>query len=80
KPALVDLPSVDTTAIHGNLIYANTTNGPATVNLETPETEPQVWANYRTEDPAPVLVTNDAVYVVATQLESTTVYRADRQR
>jgi len=80
EPALVDLPSVDTTAIHENLIYANTTNGPATVDLETPETEPQVWANYRTDDPAPVLVTNDAVYVVATQLESTTVYRADRQR
>lgn len=78
EPALVDLPSIDTTAIHGTTVYANTTNGgPATLNLEAPEAEPQTWANYRTEDPAPVLVTDDAVYVVATQLESTTVYRSN---
>lgn len=77
EPALVDLPSIDTTAIHGMTVYANTTNGPATLDLAHPETEPQTWANYRTEDPAPVLVTDDAVYVVATQLESTTVYRSN---
>lgn len=75
--ALVDLPSVDLSAIHGNLIYANTNNGPATLNLAAPEAEPQSWANYRAEDPAPVLVTDDAVYVVATQLENTTVYRSN---
>lgn len=76
--ALVDLPSADLSAIHGNLIYANTTNGPATMNLAAPEAEPQPWANYRAEDPAPALVTDDAVYVVATQLENTTVYRSNK--
>lgn len=75
---LVDLPSADLSAIHGNLIYANTNNGSATLNLAAPEAEPQSWANYRAEDPAPVLVTDDAVYVVATQLENTTVYRSNK--
>lgn len=76
--ALVDLPSADLSAIHGTLIYANTNNGPATLNLAAPEAELQPWANYRTEDPAPVLVTDDAVYVVATQLENTTIYRSNK--
>lgn len=78
--ALVDLPSADLTAIHGNTVYANTNNGPVTLDLGKPEAEPQTWANYRAEDPAPVLVTDDAVYLVATQLENTTVYRSNREQ
>lgn len=78
EPSVVNLPSADSTAIHGMTVYVNTTNGPATLDLAHPETEPQTWANYRAEDPAPVLVTDEAVYVVATQLETTTVYRANR--
>lgn len=76
--ALVDLRTADLSAIHGNLIYANTNSGPATMNIAAPEAEPKSWANYRAEDPAPVLVTDDAVYVVATQLENTTVYRSNK--
>lgn len=76
--ALIDLPSADLTAIHGTTVYANTNNGPVTLDLAKPDAEPQTWANYRTEDPAPVLVTDDAVYVVATQLEHTTIYRSNK--
>lgn len=76
--ALIDLPSADLTAIHGTTVYANTNNGPATLNLAAPEAESESWANYRAEDPAPVLVTDDAVYLVATQLENTTVYRSNK--
>ncbi len=76
--ALVDLPSADLSAIHGTTVYANTNNGPVTLDLTKPDAEPQSWANYRSEDPAPVLVTDDAVYVVATQLEHTTIYRSNK--
>ena len=76
--ALIDLPSADLTAIHGTTVYANTNNGPVTLDLAKPDAEPQTWANYRTEDPAPALVTDDAVYLVATQLENTTVYRSNK--
>lgn len=78
QAALIDLPAADLSAIHGNLIYANTSNGPVTLDLASPEAEPQSWANYRAEDPAPALVTDDAVYVVATQLENTSVYRSNK--
>ncbi|WP_349931856.1 hypothetical protein ABNP34_16530 (plasmid) [Glutamicibacter mishrai] len=78
KSALADLPSADLTAIHSTTVYANTNNGPVTMDLGNPEAEPKTWPNYRTEDPAPVLVTDDAVYLVATQLENTTVYRSNK--
>ncbi|MGP5383921.1 hypothetical protein ACTXL8_17345, partial [Glutamicibacter arilaitensis] len=80
QAALIDLPTADLSAIHGNLIYANSNNGPVTLDLGNPEAEPKTWANYRAEDPAPALVTDDAVYLVATQLESTTVYRSNREQ
>lgn len=76
--ALTDLKSASITSIHGTTIYANTNNGPVTMDLAYPEAEMQIWDNYRTEDPAPELVTNDAIYLVATQLESTVVYRSNR--
>ncbi|MGP5666624.1 hypothetical protein ACTXPK_17125, partial [Glutamicibacter arilaitensis] len=78
QAALIDLPAADLSAIHGNLIYANSNNGPVTLDLGNTEAEPKTWANYRVEDPAPALVTDDAVYVVATQLENTTVYRSNK--
>lgn len=80
QAALIDLPTADLSAIHGNLIYANSNNGPVTLDLGNPEAEPKTWANYRAEDPAPALVTDDAVYLVATQLENTTVYRSNREQ
>ncbi|MGO2777385.1 hypothetical protein ACTXM3_13255 [Glutamicibacter arilaitensis] len=80
QAALIDLPAADLSAIHGNLIYANSSNGPVTLDLGNPEAEPQSWANYRAEDPAPALVTDDAVYLVATQLDNTTVYRSNREQ
>ncbi|MGL3808125.1 hypothetical protein ACSYDW_18765 [Paeniglutamicibacter sp. R2-26] len=79
-PSLVDLKSASITSIHGTTLYANTTNGPVTMDLAHPEAEMQTWDNYRTEDPAPELVTDDAVYLVATQLENTVVYRSNRTR
>ncbi|MFK0085410.1 hypothetical protein [Glutamicibacter sp. NPDC090743] len=78
QAALIDLPAADLAAIHGTLIYANSNNGPVTLDLGSSEAEPKTWANYRAEDPAPALVTDDAVYVVATQLENTTVYRSNK--
>lgn len=80
KGSFVDLKSASLTAVHGNTVYANTNNGPVTLDLAKPEAEMSTWENYRTEDPAPALVTDEAVYLVATQLEETTVYRADRIR
>lgn len=76
--ALVDLKSASITSVHGNTIYANTNSGPVTMDLTAPEAQMQKWNNYRAQDPAPELVTNDAVYLVATQLENTIVYRSDR--
>lgn len=80
KGSFVDLKSASLTAVHGNTVYANTNNGPVTLDLAKPEAEMSTWENYRTEDPAPALVTDEAIYLVATQLEETTVYRADRLR
>ncbi|MFF5794545.1 hypothetical protein ACFY5D_21085 [Paeniglutamicibacter sp. NPDC012692] len=76
--ALTDLKSASITSIHGTTVYANTNNGPVTMDLTHPEAEMMTWDNYRTEDPAPELVTNDAIYLVATQLENTVVYRSNR--
>ena len=80
KGSFVDLKSASLTAVHGNTVYANTNNGPVTLDLAKPEAEMSTWENYRKEDPAPALVTDEAIYLVATQLEETTVYRADRLR
>lgn len=77
-PELIDLKSASITSIHGTTIYANTNNGPVTMDLTHPEAEMQQWDHYRVQDPAPELVTNDAVYLVATQLENTIVYRSNR--
>lgn len=76
--ALTDLKSASITSIHGTTVYANTNSGPVTMDLTAPEAEMKKWDNYRSEDPAPELVTNDAVYLVATQLENTIVYRSNR--
>ena len=76
--ALTDLKSASITSIHGTTVYANTNNGPVTMDLAYPEAEMMTWDNYRSQDPAPELVTNDAVYLVATQLENTVVYRSNR--
>jgi len=78
QAALIDLPTTDLSAIHGNLIYANSNNGPVILDMGNPEAEPKTWTNYRAEDPAPALVTDDAVYLVASQLENTTVYRSNK--
>ena len=76
--ALTDLKSASITSIHGTTVYANTNSGPVTMDLNYPDAEMQTWNNYRSQDPAPELVTNDAVYLVATQLENTVVYRSNR--
>lgn len=78
KGSFVDLKSASLTAVHGNTVYANTNNGPVTLDLAKPEAEMSTWENYRKEDPAPALVTDEAIYLVATQLEETTVYRSNR--
>ncbi|MDO2934195.1 hypothetical protein Q2T94_07780 [Paeniglutamicibacter sulfureus] len=78
NPAVVDLKSFTPTAVRGPVVYANTNNGPVTMDLTGSAPEPETWESYSPRDPAPALVTPDAVYLVATQLERTVVYRSDR--
>jgi hypothetical protein len=78
NPSVVDLKSATPTALRGSVVYANTNSGPVTMDLTHSTPEPEPWESYSAQDPAPSLVTHDAVYLVATQLENTVVYRSDR--
>lgn len=80
NPVLIDLGSTRATALHGTTVFANSGTGPITLDLNQQNPAPVSWEPYGPEDQSPLLVTDDAAYLIATQLERSVLYRSDRQR
>lgn len=82
-PSVHTLPDRFTPAsLHGGTVYGTTNEGPATVNIEGDtkrQAEAKPWNSYSDDDAAPNVVTDDAAYVVGTQLGKSTIYRTDRK-
>lgn len=79
EPSITELPRGFTaTAVHGTTVFGTTNDGPATVDLTHEDPEPELWASYTDDDPAPWAVTDEAAYIIATQLDASTIYRVDR--
>ena len=80
SPSATTLPAGFTpTTLHGGIVYGTTSDGPGTVTVGQPAPEPKLWPAYTDADPAPAIVTDDAIYLVATQLEQSKIYRLDRK-
>ncbi|GAA1163171.1 hypothetical protein [Nesterenkonia sandarakina] len=75
-PSLNEIPAIQDPVIFGNTLYGNTTDGPTLVNLGRPDDGAQPYATFTDEDTAPLVVADDAVYVVAPRLDQTILYRA----
>lgn len=65
-------------SLHGRTIYGTTSDGPATLNVNRADSAPTPWNAYTNEDQAPAVITDDAAYIVGTQLEQSTLYRVNR--
>ena len=78
-PAIKTLESFTATSIHNGIAYGETSEGPASINLQTLNA-PTRWITYTADDPAPDLVTDDAAYIVAPMLDQTVLYRAERSK
>ncbi|PRZ11604.1 hypothetical protein [Nesterenkonia sandarakina] len=75
-PSLNEIPAIQDPVIFGNTLYGNTTDGPALVDLGRPDDGAQPYATFTDEDTAPLIVADDAAYVVAPRLDQTILYRA----
>lgn len=75
--AIHQIESMETSAVHDHTAYGTRQNsGPITLDLSDEEADPEPWESYNLDDPAPDLVTDDAIYVIAPQLEQTILYQA----
>lgn len=80
KPMLQELPSgFKPSAVHDKAVYGTTSKGPAVVPLKEGELEVQPWPYFQRTDPAPFAVTDTAAFLIATQLETSSIYRVDRK-
>lgn len=77
-PALVELDGFDATAIDGRRLYGTEDRAPVTATVTGDGLEIEEYPLYSPEDPSPVLVTDEAAYVVHTRVDQTYLYRADR--
>lgn len=77
-PALVELETFETTAIKGHRLHGTADQEPATVTVTADGLNLEDYPLYSPEDPSPVLVTDEAAYVVHTRVDQTYLYRADR--
>lgn len=75
-PSLNEIPAIQDPVIFGNTLYGNTTDGPALVDLGRPQEGAQPYATFTDDDPAPLIVADDAAYVIAPRLDQTILYRA----
>lgn len=77
-PALVGLDGFDATAIEGHRIHGTEDRTPVTATVTGEGLDVEDYPLYSPEDPSPVLVTDEAAYVVHTRVDQTYLYRADR--
>lgn len=75
-PSLNEIPALNDPVIHESTLYGNTSDGPAVVNLGSPDEGAETYATFNDSDPAPVIVADDAAYVIAPRLDETILYRA----
>src|SRR5699024_9677889 len=75
--AIHEIEGVEISALHDDIAYGTDQNsGPVSLDITDEEATPEVWDSYNIEDPAPDLVTDDAAYVIAPQLDQTILYKA----
>ena len=77
-PAVVDLDGLDVTAVDGRQLYGSRDRTAVTATVTGDETSVEDYPLYSPDDPSPVLVSDDAAYVVHTTVDETYLYRADR--
>ena len=77
-PALVELERFETTAIEAHRLHGTDDRTPVTATVTGDGLEIEDYPLYSPEDPSPVLVTDEAAYVVHTRVDQTYLYRADR--
>lgn len=75
-PSLNQIPALEDPVIEANTLYGNTSDGPALVELGGPQDGAQPYATFTEHDTAPVIVAEDAAYVIAPRLDQTILYRA----
>lgn len=75
--AIHSIEGLEISAVHDNTAYGvHRESGPVSLDLTDAEADPEPWESYNPDDPAPDLVTDDAAYVIAPQLDRTILYQA----
>lgn len=75
-PSLNEIPALEDPVLTANTLYGNTTDGPAQVDLGRPQDGAETYPTFTDDDTAPLIVADDAAYVVAPRLDETILYRA----
>jgi hypothetical protein len=78
-PHAVDIADITPSAIHGRTIFGTTREGPAMLEPEGKNTI-NLYTSLTTKDPAPTVVTDDALYIAVTQVDTTKLYRSARHK
>lgn len=75
-PVIEPVEGMEISAVHSGMAYGKgQSSGPVRLAIGSEEA-PEPWDTYRSDDPAPDLVTDDAAYVIAPQLDETILYQA----
>lgn len=75
--AIHEIEGVEISTVHDGIAYGtDQTSGPVSLEITDAEASPEMWESYNVDDPAPDLVTDDAAYVIAPQLDQTILYKA----
>ncbi|GAA1150490.1 hypothetical protein [Nesterenkonia lutea] len=75
-PSLNEVPVLEDPVLAGNTLYGNTTDGPAQVDFGRSQDGAETYPTFTDDDTAPLIVADDAAYVVAPRLDETILYRA----
>ena len=78
NPDILDLDGFEPSAIYGHDIYGTQDRIPATATVTGDELTVDQYPLFSPDDPSPVLVTDDAAYIVHTTVDQTYLYRASR--
>src|SRR5699024_1330328 len=75
--AIHEIEGLEISAVHDDSVFGMyQTSGPVSLDITDEEADPEPWDSYNPDDPAPALVTDDAAYVIAPQLDQTILYQA----
>lgn len=78
NPDILDLDGFEPSAISGHDIYGTQDRTPVTATVTGDELTVDQYPLFSPDDPSPVLVTDDAAYIVHTTVDQTYLYRASR--